>query len=261
MKTKITVLAASLGIAALAGVAYAATDSKPDTAPPAASVTPGKGFKAHMAEKLNLSADQEKTIADLRSQEHSEMKALKEDASLTPAARREQARTIAERYRDQIHAILTPEQQKQADEMRAHLRKRLESFADRRGPRGPEGRSRGREQRPEFGRDPMAIIAMADRIKDRMAMELKLTDEQRDNLDHLGRAYREEQRVAAQKHRDEMRAVLTPEQQQEFDRMQKRMHRRGEDGTPPDVGMKERRHHRMGDAGAPPPPPPPPPAE
>ena len=262
MKTKIAVLAAGLGIVTLAGLAYAATESTPAPATPAASASPGEGFQAHLAKKLGLSADQEKSIADLRAKERSEMQALHANTGLTPDARREQARAIAEKYRGQISAILTPEQQKKADEMRAHARKRFESFAERRGPRRPEGREgrEGRphrpEMRPEFDRNPMAIIAMAERIKDRMAAELKLTDDQRDKLDHLARAYREEQRAAAQKHREEMRAVLTPEQQQKFDKMQARMHRRDAGGPPPFAGMNGRHRGRMGEMGEAQPPPP-----
>ena len=262
MKTKITVLAASLGIAALAGLAYAATDTTPATSPAPAATAPGAALHARLAEKLGLSADQQKSIADLRAQEKTEMKALKANTELTPDARREQARAIAGKYRDQIRAVLTPEQQKQADEMRAHVRKRFESFADRRGPResrgerGREGRFRGPEMRPGEEQNPMAIIAMADRIKDRIAAELKLTDDQRDKLDHLARTFREEQRVAAQKHREEMRAVLTPEQQQEFDQMQQHMRRHGAGGPPPFVGMNGRPQHRHGKMGPQQPPPP-----
>ena len=242
MKNRITVLASVLGLALLAGLSIAATSAPA----PASAAAPEPGgppadFHARMAEKLGLTADQEKKIGELRAAQRTEMQALGENKDLSPDARHEKARAIFENYRTQIHAVLTPEQQKQADELRAR-------FAERARGNGRESRPRdedrhGRAMQPPA--DPRAVIAMADRIKDRMAEKLQLTDEQRDKLEHLGRAYRAQQRELAKKHHEEMRAVLTPEQQKKADELKERFHQRAgmrsgpEGGHPPLLGLND----------------------
>ena len=224
MNKRITVLASVLGLALLAGLSLAAA-SAPDPVPAPAPQPggPPADFHARMAEKLGLSADQEKKIGELRAAQRTEMQALGENKDLTPGARREKARAIFENYRTQIHAVLTPEQQKQADELRAKFAGHERGAGGEHRARGPE--SRGREMgRPPA--DPRAIIAMADRIKDRLAEQLQLTEEQRDKLEHLGRAYRAQQRELAKKHHEEMRAVLTPEQQKKADALKEKFHQR-----------------------------------
>jgi len=242
MKTKLTVLLSVLGLALLAGLAIAATSAQPAPAPATTGPDgPRDEFRARLVEKLGLSADQQKQIDDLRARQRTELQALNDNNALAPEARREQGRAIVENYRAQMHAVLTPDQQKQADEWRA--RWALNPHGPGPGPRfGPEARRGPAMQRPPA--NPLAIVAMADRIKDRMAENLQLTEEQRDKLEHLGRAYRAEQRELAKKHLDEMRAVLTPEQQKKAEEMKQHFRhgsgaQPGPDGHPPLVGLDD----------------------
>jgi Spy/CpxP family protein refolding chaperone len=91
----------------------------------------------------------------------------------------------------------------------------------------------------------MAIVAMGERIKDRIAEKLQLTDEQRDKLEHLSRDYRAQQRDLAKKHQEEMRAVLTPDQQKKAEEMKQHFrHGSGAQpgphgGPPPLVSMDD----------------------
>jgi len=250
MKTKIAVLCSILGLALVGGLAVAAPGTPP--LPPDGPGGPGgppDARHARMAERLGLTADQQKQIEALHAAQHAELQALTANAGLTPEARHDQARAVMEKYRSQIHAVLTPEQQKQADEMRGRA-------AHRGHGAGPEGRLAG-EGRGGPGRlhppfDPMAIVAMGERIKDRLAEKLQLTDEQRDKLDHLGRAYRAEQRELAKKHREEMRAVLTPEQQAKAEEMKRQWGRhagaRAEfDGPRPGIAGADEELEEMAD--------------
>ncbi len=186
-----------------------------------------------MAEKLGLSTDQQKAIDDLRTKQRADLQALKDDQTLTPEARRDKAQAIVENCRTQMRAVLTPEQQQKMGDWRRHMRERADRFGG-----GREGR-RGPAMQPGRPANPLAIIAMGDRIKDRIAEKLQLTDEQRDKLEHLGRAYRAQQREAAKKHLEEMRAVLTPEQQQKMEELKQHFHRGPGGDHPPFLGMND----------------------
>ena len=236
MKTKIPFLVSVLGLALVAGLAIAASNpSAPAPAPVPAPAGPPDDFHARIAEKLGLSPDQQKTLADLRARQRSELQALGDNQDLAPDARRDQARTIMENYRGQMRAVLTPEQQQKMGEWRGHLRERAGRFTRDNRPGGRKD-LRGPGRPPEH---PLAIVAMGERIKDRIAERLQLTDEQRDKLEHLGRAFRAQQRAAAKQHRDEMRAVLTPEQQQKADAWQQHFQHGPDGGHPPFLSLGE----------------------
>ncbi len=242
MKNKTSLLVSALGLAMLvAGFTVTATaaDSSP---PPAAPAGPHGDMRARIADKLGLSADQQKKLEELRGKQRAELEALKDNKDLAPAARREQARAVFEKYRPQMKAVLTPEQQAKVGVFREKMGERRAQRAHgaagrvHGGPGGGHGQAMQQQRHP----DPMAIVAMGEHIKDRLAEKLGLTSEQRDKLDHLGRDFRAQQRDLAKKHREEMRAVLTPEQQKKAEGMRQHF-RRGGPGPkhPPMVGMDD----------------------
>lgn len=228
MNAKSTVLATALGFAVCAGLAIAATTVVTPAGPPGE-------IRARLAEKLGFTAEQQKAIDDLHARQHAEMMAL-----------------------------LTPEQQKKAEAMRGLMQERFQRFAQDRVPGGrfaggrggPAAHRGGPAMQPGPAENPLEIIAKADRLKDHLAEKLQLTDAQRDQLEHLGRSFRAAQREAARKHRDQMRAVLTPEQQQKLEKMTKQFHRGPAGGPPPFLSMSDESDDRGdGVAGEPPPPP------
>lgn len=212
-----------------------------------------------MADKLGLSADQKAKAGEIMQKQRTAMEALHNDKNLSPEDRRAKARELMASTRDQMKALLTPEQQKKAEELRGQMRERWagpgpRGHLERRAPMGPHGRMGFAPGMPHRGpqgmmpgrpRDPMRIVMMAERIKDHMAGKLGLTEEQRTKLDKLGREFRAQQREAIKKHREAMRAVLTPEQQKKADEMKQHFQRgargwgRGPHGGPnarPDDG-------------------------
>lgn len=238
MNAKISVLITLLGFAPLTGPAIAdITTAVPPTPTPAC---PSGAIRARMVEKLGLSADQQKSIDDLRARQQAELKALQENKDLASDVRRSRAAAIVENHRAQMRAVLTPEQQQKMDAWRGHRREHA-------------GARRGLTRPPV---NPLAVVAMGERIKDRIAEKLQLTDEQRDKLEHIGRAYRAQQREAAKKYFEEMRAVLTPEQRQKAGQWKQHFHPGPQDGTPPFLGMTEGPEDMPEDmAGDPPSPP------
>ncbi len=248
MNQRKTILLTLLGLTALSGLLIAAADvaTAPTAPTPPANPAPAAApvdsaqkvrdaIHDRIVEQLGLTADQQKQIDGLKAKQKAELEALKADTTLAPEQRREKARTVMQGYREQMRAVLTPDQQKKAAELREHFARQME----KRGfVRREEGRPAPRQAMGP-GANPMAIVAMGERIKDRMAERLQLTDEQRDKLEHLGRAYRAQQRELAKKHMEEMRAVLTPEQQEKAKQLMHRFHAGGPQG------------HRFGDADEP----------
>ncbi|MBI3885534.1 MAG: Spy/CpxP family protein refolding chaperone [Opitutae bacterium] len=227
MKNQTFVLVRVLGVAALvAGLSVAALAADPPAPAPVLGDSP-RELWARIAEKLDLNPAQQKKLEELRGQRRAELEALRDDQTLAPDARREKARSILENYRPQLAAVLTPAQQ----EKMAALRANREAGLAPRGPGENFDRGPGPALSPPGRLNPLAIVALGERIKDRMAEKLGLTDAQRDQLEHLGRAYRAQQRALTKKHLEEMRGVLTPEQRQQAEEM-RRSYRHGRPGGP-----------------------------
>ena len=90
-----------------------------------------ENFK-RMVKELNLTADQQIQAEAIHKQAAEEMKALRNDASLNEDQKRAKGRDLRKSTEDQIRAILTPEQQAKAKEMR-----------EKHGHRGPDDRPPG----------------------------------------------------------------------------------------------------------------------
>lgn len=81
-------------------------------------------------------------------------------------------------------------------------------------------------------------VAVADKGGDRMLKRLDLTPEQQTQIQALSQAHRTQMMTLRQGHLTEIRALLTPEQQAQFDervakyqaKMQKRMQKHGSYG-------------------------------
>jgi hypothetical protein len=99
----------------------------PDT--PQASPADGGGAPPHhrhrsaafvlgeLTAKLNLTPDQQKTVGAIIESSRSQGKALRDDTTLTPQARREQMKEIQQTARGQIRAALNPSQQQTFDQL------------------------------------------------------------------------------------------------------------------------------------------------
>jgi Spy/CpxP family protein refolding chaperone len=79
-----------------------------------------------MAKALGLTDDQKARTKAVNQQEKDALKAVKDDTTLTPDQRKQKASGIRKNFADQRKAILTPEQQKKADELKAQAKERHE---------------------------------------------------------------------------------------------------------------------------------------
>ncbi len=76
------------------------------------------GGKKH-ANVLNLTADQQSKMKDIRKSEKTQAKAIKADSSLSADAKKQKLKDLHSGFSQQERAVLTPEQQAKQDSLRA----------------------------------------------------------------------------------------------------------------------------------------------
>ncbi|RYY59197.1 MAG: hypothetical protein EOO12_16460 [Chitinophagaceae bacterium] len=177
---------------------------------------------------LNLSADQKTKLKSIHDREKTEMDALRSNTSLSADQRRTQAKAIHEKYGAERKAILTPEQQQKAAQFR-------EQWKDRRGDRDTV---HGRRSDGQARGDKGARGERGERFQ-KMQQELNLTADQQQRMKAIRDQYRpqleairqdqsltQEQKKARSKElfkaqSEQMKAVLTPAQQEKMKSMRK----------------------------------------
>ena len=80
---------------------------------------------ARLTRELNLSASQESLIKSYLADQKSQIEAVRNNVSLTPAQKLEQAKSIRQHTQEQIKSALTSEQQAQLEHLRQHSQRRL----------------------------------------------------------------------------------------------------------------------------------------
>lgn len=130
MKVAALALGAVLLAAPLTGLAQDNT-----SAPPPANdqtTSQGTGRHAHMrhadpakrlqwmSKKLNLTDEQKTKLQPIFQDEFQQMKAVREDTSLSREQKRGKMKQIHETFHPQVLAVLTPDQQQKLEQMRAN---------------------------------------------------------------------------------------------------------------------------------------------
>lgn len=126
MKTlaKISLLVA--GLAAASVPAFSATPTDATTPAPAGKRAHLRGLlakrqakvRAHVAKRLDLTAEQKTQLKAKRDELKQSLKAVKDDASLTKEQKRTKVRELVQAERGQMRAVLTADQQAKLDQMR-----------------------------------------------------------------------------------------------------------------------------------------------
>jgi Spy/CpxP family protein refolding chaperone len=97
------------------------TNAAPQTPPQAHEAMGASSPEAHLqmlSEKLNLTEDQKAKLKPVLQDQAQQMKAVRDDTSLTPEQKAAKKKAIHETTHDQINAVLTPEQQEKFKEMK-----------------------------------------------------------------------------------------------------------------------------------------------
>lgn len=166
----------------------------------------GGEMRDRMAKELNLSADQKQKMESLHKDFAEKMKGLKDDSGLTKEARQTKVKEMRDQQMAEMNKILTPEQQTKMKEMR--------------GKRGSEDL-----KRPGMKGREMTMRGGKDRMKD-----LNLTDDQKEKIKGINEDFRTKSKDLADKHREALAKVYTPEQQQKLKEMKKDAPRDGRFG-------------------------------
>jgi len=131
MKISLKLLAPLAGLVLLTAPLLRAQDAAPATPPPADKPEHRKGGPGgpgamwdHAAKELDLTADQQAKWKAIGEQEKTAMQALRNDDSVAKPDKRAKMMEINKTYGDQRRAVLTDDQAKKFDEMRAKMRER-----------------------------------------------------------------------------------------------------------------------------------------
>ena len=118
------------GLALLAAPAVRAEDPATPSDKPEHKRGPG-AMMERAAKELNLTDDQQAKWKAIGADEKAALDALKADTTVAKEDKRAKMMEITKNFADQRRAVLTDDQAKKFDEMRAKMRER--------GPRGPKG--------------------------------------------------------------------------------------------------------------------------
>ncbi|RYZ20347.1 MAG: hypothetical protein EOO16_16965 [Chitinophagaceae bacterium] len=180
--------------------------------------------------ELNLSNDQKTKLKDIHTRERAEMEALRGNTSLSEDQRKAQRKQIHEKYVAERKALLTPEQQQKAAQFR-------EEWKDKRGRAGGGQRDTIRRRGGQKGE--MGQHGKRGEGFGKMQQELNLTAAQQDKMKSIRQDYKgrldalrnntgisqEEKRKQHQElmkaQMEQMKTVLTPEQQQKMQQLRK----------------------------------------
>jgi Spy/CpxP family protein refolding chaperone len=99
-----------------------------------------------MMEQLNLTQEQKDQLKPLFEQFRKDVKSIRDNASLEPAARQAKFQELRKAHQEKVDAILTAEQKDKLNKLREEVRARHE---ERRAKKGPRGDKAPPAQQPE----------------------------------------------------------------------------------------------------------------
>ena len=82
-----------------------------------------------LAAKLGLTADQKTTVRPILEAEANAMRALRVDTAISPSDQQAEFNAIHEKYREQLQAVLTPDQRTRLDALQKEARAKLDESA------------------------------------------------------------------------------------------------------------------------------------
>ena len=183
------------------------------------SVRHHRGGREHVAKQLNLTADQQEKLKAIRKSQHEEMKALKENTSLTAEQQKAKRAELHKKYADQSTAIYTPAQKEQMEKMKAEWKakgKEAKKGAKRDAKKG-EGHKHGKGSKAHRkGGDFAKDLNLSDAQKSQVA---KLRSDFKAQFESVrnDKSLSEEQKKAKMKslkeeQKTQMKSILTKEQ-------------------------------------------------
>jgi hypothetical protein len=180
--------------------------------------TGGREFPAiqELVRQLALTDEQKTQIRGFLTDAHSEIQAVRQDDSLTREQRQERLAQIEQRTQQNVRSILSVEQQMKADELKQRAEQR---FAERRE-KFAENALEGLTKRLELSEAQRSTIqSYMDQQKDQV-------DALRNNAALSREQKREQAENIRRQTRENIRATLTPEQQQQLEQLREQARQR-----------------------------------
>ncbi|HWR17867.1 MAG TPA: hypothetical protein VN577_23765 [Terriglobales bacterium] len=171
-----------------------------------------------MAKKLNLTQQQQDQLKPIFEQTRQQAQAIKNDSTLTQQQKQEKLKALRENTHSQVQTILTPEQQQQMSQMREQRMERMKGARQQMGQRIAQKLNLTQQQQDQ-------LKPIMD--KQREQMQAIRTDSA------LTQAQKQEKMQALrQDTQTQVNAILTPEQQQQWQQMKenRKQHRRHKGG-------------------------------
>ena len=197
------ILTVTLAIALFAGAAQAQTKDS--------SRHHRKGGHEMMAKKLDLTADQQAKLKTIREAQHQEMKALRENKSLTAEQSKAQRLELQNKYRSQFESVLTSAQREQ-------LAKQKSEWKNKEGKKGSFNKGKHQKGGKDFkrgggfGQDLNLSQDQKDKMQ-KMRVDSKTSFESIRNDKSLTEEQKKEKMKAfKQQQHEQMKSILTPEQ-------------------------------------------------
>lgn len=129
MKNSLKFLVTLAGLALLAAPALRAAEPTPPPADKPDRHERREDMRENakkMAKELDLTADQQAKIEAIHKQSRDAMRALHDDTTLSEEQKREKSKALRKSSEEQVHALLSPEQQTKAKELRGNRGERGE---------------------------------------------------------------------------------------------------------------------------------------
>ncbi|MDU1890769.1 MAG: Spy/CpxP family protein refolding chaperone [Dysgonomonas sp.] len=156
----------------------------------------GDHSKNKISKELSLSEEQKTKMESASLEFRSKMKDLRSQSDLTKDQKTAKMKEIKEQHEAVVNNILTPEQQTKMKDLRAKKDDSDKFRKDRRNMTMHKGNNRHH--------------------RGGLDKELNLTDDQKAKIKVLNDEYRSQSRELAQKHREELNKIYTPEQQEKI---------------------------------------------
>ena len=183
----------------------------------------------HIAKELGLTDDQKAQMKALGEEQKAAADAVRADASLTDDLKKQKVKQIRQDFKAKRESLLTPDQKKKADEMRANFEEHRAGDRQGRGAGGPPGERMSKELGLSAEQQTqMQAIGQEQRVAaDAVRADASLTPEQK----------KEKMTQLWQEFKAKRQALLTPEQRTKAESMKEqfRGHHRHEDGEMPSI--------------------------
>ncbi len=190
--------------------------------------------KGKITNELGLTEDQKSQMKQIHEAEKKELDALKANEKLSPEEAKQSRKAIQEKYRDQFRTVLTADQQEKAKDMRKgeskgkHVKENGErkESAQESAPKNAIARHRdggqGSDQKEQKFEEELGLTAAQQASVAKSKEAFKVKAESIKNNEQLSKEEKQQAfKTLAEKHRDDMKAILTPEQQAKMESKKK----------------------------------------